>query len=101
MSGKEVRYRLDDLRRPQHADVDCRDIEILSEFFKGIGNEGRVDGLDPLYPRGGLHGHGCDASNAVACMGGDSLNVGGDASSGRGIESRNGGNNRWNFWPGT
>ena len=63
--------------------------------------EGRVDSFDPLDPGGGLHRHGGDARHAVAAMGGNRLDVGGHAGSGRGIEPRDGEYDGWFFGHGS
>ncbi len=92
---EEIRNGLDHLSGAKHTNMDRGDIEISYQFLEDIGNQRRVDGLDPLYPRRGLHRQGGDARYAVAGMRGNRLDVSRYSSSGRWVKSGDGEYDRW------
>lgn len=59
-------------------------------MVKGAAEEGWIDGLDRGDAQGGLHRKGCNCTGSEEAVGGEGLEVGGDACSAGGIVAGDG-----------
>ena len=59
-------------------------------MVQGVAEDGGVEGVRFGYAEGGLNGQGCDGGGAKDPVGGEDLEIGGDAGAVGGVEAGDG-----------
>ena len=83
--GEKSRDCRGDFARAEHADLDAGGGQVGHEVVQSPAEEGGVGRLDFSNTEGGLDGEGGDGGGTEEAVGGEGLEVGGDAGAGGGI----------------
>ena len=84
-SSEKTRDSRGDFARAEHADLDADGRQVGHQVIEGAAEEGWVGGPDFLDAQGGLDGECGDGRGAEEAVGGEGLEVGGDAGAGGGV----------------
>lgn len=76
---EKSRYSGGDFGGAEHSDLDARGGEVDAEVVEGAAEEGWGDGLELGDAQGGLHRKCCDRTGSEEAMGGEGLEIGGNA----------------------
>ena len=88
--SEKSRDSIDDFGGAEHADLNSRGREIGGEVVEGSLEEGWIDGLNLADAEGGLDGEGGEGGGSEEAVGGEGLEIGGDAGAAGGIVAGDG-----------